>query len=402
MNKYWFCLNPQTFLWITNDKVLLYDSLHHRSLIFRCNNEINSILKQFHNIENLYCIEITDKEMNRISLRNIITKIVKSGFGNIRQVEEGRNKPAFFVPVLKLQNRMEKIDHFVIENENMLQFLHEVSIYLNEQQTTFNQRQNKSKLINVPFPELLRFLTSFVNSSSLSTINFYGRNLLEYSSIDSLMGELSNTSIKRIFNVKSNYLAMYMQKLLSLKTPPDQINITIENQSQPDKIRKIIDTISPLNIQIVWIFKITSESDYNVAEDIINTYHIQHFEIYPFFNGTNHDFFKEFVYLTEEDIQNSQLSKREIFSHQVLNTNNFGKLFIKANGMVYANLYQNPLGTINDPINELLCTELSSNSSWLRIRNKKPCCDCIYQWLCPSPSDYEQELGQYNLCQVIK
>lgn len=27
-------------------------------------------------------------------------------------------------------------------------------------------------------------------------------------------------------------------------------------------------------------------------------------------------------------------------------------------------------------------------------------CDCIYQWLCPSPSNYELVIGQPNLCHI--
>ena len=44
--------------------------------------------------------------------------------------------------------------------------------------------------------------------------------------------------------------------------------------------------------------------------------------------------------------------------------------------------------------------ELTEGCSWLHIRNKALCDTCIYQWLCPSPSDYEIRLGHLNLCTV--
>jgi hypothetical protein len=34
------------------------------------------------------------------------------------------------------------------------------------------------------------------------------------------------------------------------------------------------------------------------------------------------------------------------------------------------------------------------------IRNQTPCDDCVYQWLCPSPSDYEIAISRPNLCHV--
>ena len=36
----------------------------------------------------------------------------------------------------------------------------------------------------------------------------------------------------------------------------------------------------------------------------------------------------------------------------------------------------------------------------IRVRDFTPCKDCIYQWLCPSPSNYEIVIGRSNLCYV--
>lgn len=38
--------------------------------------------------------------------------------------------------------------------------------------------------------------------------------------------------------------------------------------------------------------------------------------------------------------------------------------------------------------------------SWFNIRNQPPCNSCIYQWLCPPPSNYEIAIGRPNLCHV--
>jgi pseudo-rSAM protein len=67
---------------------------------------------------------------------------------------------------------------------------------------------------------------------------------------------------------------------------------------------------------------------------------------------------------------------------------------------VYANVNMESLGTIHDTIYSLIYKELTEGKSWLRIRDQKPCADCIYQWLCPAPSNYEIVLGKYNLCNI--
>ena len=86
--------------------------------------------------------------------------------------------------------------------------------------------------------------------------------------------------------------------------------------------------------------------------------------------------------------------------HQMLNTNNFGKLTIMPDGLVYANVNNKPLGCVEDTPYSLVHNELIKGQSWLKIRDMKPCCDYVYQWLCPSPSNYELVIGKSNLCHV--
>jgi len=71
------------------------------------------------------------------------------------------------------------------------------------------------------------------------------------------------------------------------------------------------------------------------------------------------------------------------------------------NGDAYANIHYTALGNIyTDNISEIIHNELEKGKSWFCIRNQAPCNNCIYQWLCPSPSDYEIAIGRPNLCHV--
>ena len=69
-------------------------------------------------------------------------------------------------------------------------------------------------------------------------------------------------------------------------------------------------------------------------------------------------------------------------------------------GLVFANQNFASIGTIDMPVTELLYKELFHGTSWRRIRDKEPCIECIYQYLCPSPSNYEIAIGQSNLCHM--
>lgn len=84
---------------------------------------------------------------------------------------------------------------------------------------------------------------------------------------------------------------------------------------------------------------------------------------------------------------------------QIFNTNDFGRLRITTDGKVYANRLFPALGSVEkDSIYAIIRKEITEGQSWLRIRTQSPCDTCVYQWLCPSPSDYEIELNRPNLC----
>jgi len=53
-----------------------------------------------------------------------------------------------------------------------------------------------------------------------------------------------------------------------------------------------------------------------------------------------------------------------------------------------------------DTFYQLISNELVHNYAWKRTRTKSPCKMCVYQFLCPPPSNYEYALKCNNLCHV--
>ena len=95
-----------------------------------------------------------------------------------------------------------------------------------------------------------------------------------------------------------------------------------------------------------------------------------------------------------------ELSKNEIFIRQAININDFGQLTVMPDGKVYANVNTPSLGTVDDSPYSIVYKEFTNGQSWFRLRTQAPCENCIYQWLCPSPSNYETVIGQPNLCHL--
>lgn len=153
-------------------------------------------------------------------------------------------------------------------------------------------------------------------------------------------------------------------------------------------------------VHVNWLFLITSEDEYTGASDLIENYSLRNAVIKPVYDN-NLSFFENHIYLTSEDLLELNPSKKEIFIHQSINVSDFGQLNIIPNGTVYSNLSNKKIGNVNkESLNSMIADEICTGHSWLRIRDQKPCCDCIYQWLCPSPSNYELAIGKPNLCHV--
>ena len=105
----------------------------------------------------------------------------------------------------------------------------------------------------------------------------------------------------------------------------------------------------------------------------------------------------------EEDILERPISMREIFRNQKMNANFFGSLYVLPDGTVKASLNEKVVGNLrNDSVLDIIYNEMMENTAWRKVRSGRPCNACVYQYLCPPPSNYERMMGKSNLCHVTK
>lgn len=163
----------------------------------------------------------------------------------------------------------------------------------------------------------------------------------------------------------------------------------------------IVSLLEEKKLQVKYVFNLKSIDEYKCAEKLVEKINIEKCEFNPVCTGENVDFFMEYVYLDEEDIESVRMSMKDFFIKRFINTNDFGKITIDADGTIYANINQPALGTIYTcSMFEIIQKELKTGKSWLRTRVQEPCNNCLYRLLCPSPSDYDLSLGKMNLCHV--
>jgi pseudo-rSAM protein len=163
----------------------------------------------------------------------------------------------------------------------------------------------------------------------------------------------------------------------------------VHNSSHDEKVmREALKNTKCIESNTLWHFNIHSESEYDSCSSFIENERLINAEITPLYNGDNLAFFEKNIYLTKDDLAASNLDKREIFANQAINTNNFGKIIIKSDGNIYSNEHIPSIGNIHNSLKEILMKEMEAGTSWFKIRDMEPCNNCVYQWLCPSPSNY--------------
>ena len=405
--KYWFILNADVFTFYKKSMVLLYQTEKGKHAILKGENCV-SILKKIDNYSNLGVAELKDSDLKDFHVKKMIEVIVKNKMGKIIPITEDAQKPIVLRPLLSLNEDIDKIknkdyaDYFL--GVKFGKYLLNVNIILNEKcnlncsgcndyhqqffccySKTTSRKEMPSKLLS----ELIRQLSFY----PLRTINICGGNIYDYQNLE-LLEEVAES---KKLNVYVNYRNYRKHEIIDKA----KLHILINYPFKEEKLLDIIQKTS--NLDSIFHIIIEDERQHERFSHFLGAYGIEDFYIHPFFTGGNKLFFEKNVYISPNDILNSKLSLREIFRNMKMNSNFFGMLYFFPDGKVRANSNTNILGDIqNEKIIDIIHREMIENTSWRKVRNNEICSKCLYQYLCPPPSNYERVLNTPNLCKKDK
>jgi pseudo-rSAM protein len=410
MNKYWFYLEPYTYVFLQSKEFLIYNCLNNESKLFNRSGTLANIIDQLVLYENMYCLELNE-DMIREKTVNEFISFVRSSFSGDLILSDKVHRPAIFTPALKIygkkfdpnttgyQNESKEIDFSLNEiflyigGDNPSSSLADIEVY---KQFDFCKKTEGAFL---PFKKLSFFLDS-LKSWHIQNLNILGGNIFTYPDLEVLVNELDKLQFTIRLYINYRDIPEDIQYSQFLKSDKFILKILVDGPIFHKKLEEIMLSLKENNCRYEFLFTVTSISEYNKVGLIISKYNLEQFEIKPVFTGSNINFFTKYVFLSEEDLLSTKASQQEIYIKQAMNIFHFGRIRIMPDGKVYSDLNLPPLGDIETPLVDLLHIELSKPRSWFKVRNQKPCLDCIYQWLCPSPSGYESAIQKSNLCNV--
>lgn len=406
VNKnYWLTIAPCVYGCIKQQQVLLYNTANGEYLETQ-QEDIVTLIQWLYEKKNLGAVCCPGEMLIQSAYSEFVSELVEKGMGCVTDVASLPEKPIQMMPILNLQcdvDRWQKLGEQKV-GEDVLRYLFELNIYLNDtcdrhcihcnkyarQSLCCQAKQNEpSQLLSV---SVLQRVLSQIQQGVVGKLNLLGGDVLQYPHYAELPGLLSGFKGKvHIWNHYANFADVG-------RLGTDFIyNVVVPFPLEEELLQCALSSMEDLQVNVH--FYITQMEEYERIESLIEQYGITEYAIHAVYTGNNLDFFEENVYMDREDLLETHHSFHHIFANQKMNSRFFGSLSILANGDVYANVNSAVLGNVaNDTLIDIIDREMTLNTAWRRIRDASPCSDCLYQYLCPPPSNYEALIGKYNLC----
>ena len=405
---YWFGILPHVFYVKKGAQILLYNT-QNGSYIVSSDADVIALTEEMHLKNNLGIIALTQSQLQHSIIAKFVQESKEKNICMFQEQDPDKPKPVQLMPILNLQRDVDKLklDKSRSVGEGIMDYLTDVTVILNDDcrhsclgcESYDKQFFHCSKTTNgqqLAANTVIRFLED-IRYTALRRLAFTGGDILSYRQWEKLNDYFVENEIRPYIGI--HYQNIIGDKVNMLKDYPIELFVTfpVNEQLFSDSFRSLND------FTVNYLFAVASEDDCNMAEKLIQEYNISHYEYRAFYNGKNLDFFENQVFLTQDDIMSEPIAQRTIFAHQKLNTLFFGKIILLPNGDVKANTNGSVLGNIyNEYISKILEKELTGTDFWRKIRDQKPCVDCLFQFLCPSPSNYELAIGRNNLCHILK
>lgn len=406
--NYYFYLENYSLFFEKEGRFFVYNTYNGRWADCLVTSDLRTLFAPF--LEGIsYSVSLSDEIISSYQLGPFI-EAVRDGFsGDLIPAGDATVAPFLFPSLLDFRCEKKKLDkkernlgHEVYSNlKEVSFFLHprivpENGIFLPEQ--IFYSKEMAPiaedwQQLYLPFLQLL-------TTSWKGVLHIWCKNM------DEKMWSLLWKAFATVPGLKIIHTGVE-SSLPSLDGLLDKDNFSYEIYVTDDSDEKCINTWlmlqSQTDIELLFQWLISSEKEWEKADAWMERKQMDSVRLLPFFNGVNRLFFEENIYVKENDLLFEVIKKKDIFARMMFNTNYFGKLSVFPDGQLYAHPADDSLGQIaGASLPEMLYNELIEGESWFLIRDQEPCVSCRYQWICPSPSDFERVLDRPNLCHLKK
>lgn len=397
----WICLSEKSFVdFIDNKSVFMYNT-ERFSMMHTDNFDFLQLVHKLQEPENLGSLEYL--EVNN----ELVFEALEKG---LLYLEKSAVKPLIFLPILNLQRDLDKGDS--IESQllimgNKTRFVTGVNVCVNFPFNLSDKAYNSARIqavsqafvstTNIDKVRSLSYEELEVIFTSLLVTNV--KNVDVFINLDSMQ----NNQINRILSLFKKYpycfrvhsfidrVDFQIIKALSFSNENIVLNLYFDSYTSQESLVNL-DAIITANLRNVSIRKFVYDKEDMLYESKIR--------LIPILTKENISFFKQYVYLSFQDILSIHPTMKEIMRNTKLNHNFFGVLDILPNGDILPHGSNICIGNISNKnfIIDAVINEFTNNRSWRLTRNLVGCRTCKFRYICPPISTVETSSNQFKIC----
>ncbi len=401
----WLSINPFVHLETKKDATLLYNTLSKKAVVIK-DKKMIAVFQRIHTSERGGFV-ISQQEYESDLFQKLNNLFRKYHFGKIYTINQ-QKEPFVFRNELFFEKNL--FDYSGDKNftayhskdlfEEMLQVNVYVTSYCENTCSVCHMAAKQSLFCYSDNSTSFMSCESFHNIMQMlyhqdGVINILGGDISKYPRLDRVMAIISAFPQKSVnLFLNSTILESTMNAISSL-IPPNLSFVLLFNSVKEYKTFIHSNQIPMIIIKkrIVLVFSESDLLEMKSCDDAFVT-------VIPIYDGSNIGFFEQFVYINEKDLQDKKMSLEDILINKKMNVNNYGIINVFPDGTVKTNFNNRSLGNLSEGLENLLWREMKRKDGWMKTRTEKPCSECVYQYLCPPPSNYEIAIGKPNLCTI--
>jgi len=419
----WLWLEPYVHVAVKKT-ALLYNTLSGTKMEVR-HPAVLRLLGELSKKENLLVIELDSDVLEspdnpeKKAILSFVRELKANFMGDTVYTDASKAKPIQMMPLPRIDTgiRRTKKDP-ATTGKSVMSYISELTFYINNYssknsdvlsvsppyykqfQFPYIEKEEKKPAVDLSL-ERISDVMNGLKDTGLGVVNITGGNILEYRRLLELKEYLDG------FKISKTYQAFYRDsaeafRLLTVKGDElSKIDFSVTFPLIEESFSEAMKLTSDEG-NVSFSFAVENESELEACEALINRYGLEDFQVNPYYNGRNLDFFERLVFFDLEGLWEEKPSQKEIFRRQEMNPRAFGKLTVMSNGDIYMAPNGPKAGNLDDKtIRQVIFEEIYSGENWMKTRMEaKPCDSCIYNFLCPPLSNYETVIGKNNLCHV--
>ena len=400
---YWFYLSPKVYV-TSKENIFLYHTESGARLEVT-EGHLKDLLQAVYEPKNLGVVEFPQGLWKQEGAHALIEQMLLLHMAGLIPIDREQGKPINFLPILNLQKDVDKamsIGGLSLVVDDLLGYLSRFTLCLGGGRLypSYLSRVWRGQEAHWMSPSLLYSLLEQVRYSRLKQVGLYADSLFLHPQIKEILGLLESYEYDYQLWISAKHYLQHQEEIkMCLRSMKCICHLSLlASATELENLARM----SEVDVQLFsWHFLIEDEAQYARVELFTERWGIVQSELVPIYTGDNLPFFEEYIYLSEDDIFSEPIEMRRIFCNQKLNSNNFGALTVLPTGECRVSMNTPALGNLpQSSLLEILYKELTTNTAWRKTRNSGKCQKCLFQYLCPPPSSYEQVIGKQNLCRL--